>query len=381
MRQQPKTLRFASLLTLLATLQVATSAHASAIVRQCRRACHDEIAACVAAAGHLRACRKSVLGRCKREGVAVCPCPAASATTTTIPTTASSSTTMSTLPSTNTRITGFHYAPNNNFDSSGNYLPGAVGFNLADVSSVGDLASLPSGVKALVWLGLCDGVDAAFVDAVRPFAGDPRVFGFYLMDEPDPTGQWAPLCTAANLMAEADWIHANVPGAQTFIVMMNFDTSTAPTYADTYRPENSHIDLYGIDPYPCRTETNGCDYSMITKAVAAAESSGIPVDTIVPVYQAFGAGNWDDDGGGQYTLPTANQEQHILSTWAPLVPNPVFDYAYSWGTQNSDQALERSRDLQAVFFAHNVALPVPSTRPRRCRRPRHAAVGHHHSFP
>src|SRR5438552_380750 len=76
MRQQPKTLRFASLLTLLATLQVATSAHASAIVRQCRRACHAEIAAGVAAAGHLRACRKSVLGRCKREGVAVCPCPA-----------------------------------------------------------------------------------------------------------------------------------------------------------------------------------------------------------------------------------------------------------------------------------------------------------------
>ena len=107
MRQQPKTLRFASLLTLLATLQVATSAHASAIVRQCRRACHDEIAACVPAGGHLRACRKSVLGRCKREGVAVCPCPAASATTTTLPTTASRSTTMSTLPSTNTRITGF----------------------------------------------------------------------------------------------------------------------------------------------------------------------------------------------------------------------------------------------------------------------------------
>jgi len=41
----------------------------------------------------------------------------------------------------------------------------------------------------------------------------------------------------------------------------------------------------------------------------------------------------------------------------------VFDYAYSWGTQNSDQALERSRDLQAVFFAHNVALQCRRRRP------------------
>src|SRR5213595_3120623 len=100
---------------------------------------------------------------------------------------------------------------------------------------------------------------------------------------------------------------------------------------------------------------------MITKAVAAAESSGITVGKIVPVYQAFGAGNWDDDGGGQYTLPTSSQEQQILSTWAPLVPNPGFDYAYSWGTQNSDQALEGSTALQTVFEAHNTASAGAST--------------------
>src|SRR5207249_11728454 len=81
--------------------------------------------------------------------------------------------------------------------------------------------------------------------------------------------------------------------------------------------------------------------------------AGIPRDSIVPVYQAFGAGNWSDDGGGQYTLPTPSQEEQILAVWAPLVPNPVFDYAYSWGTQNADQALEDSPALQAVFSAHN----------------------------
>src|SRR3989454_9455144 len=72
MGQRLKTLGFASLLTLLAALPVARSADAASVSRQCRRACRDEIAACVGAGGHPRACRKSVLGSCKREGVAAC---------------------------------------------------------------------------------------------------------------------------------------------------------------------------------------------------------------------------------------------------------------------------------------------------------------------
>src|SRR5437899_6742321 len=98
-------------------------------------------------------------------------------------------------------------------------------------------------------------------------------------------------------------------------------------------------------PYPCRTEVGGCDYSKITSAVAAAEAAGIPRGSIVRVYEAFGGGGWSDDGGGQYTLPTASQEEQILAVWAPLVPNLVLDYAYSWGTQNADQALEDSPAL------------------------------------
>ena len=202
-------------------------------------------------------------------------------------------------------------------------------------------------------MGLCNGADSTFINAVKPFIGNPKLFGFYLMDEPDPTGQWNPLCPADNLRAESDWIHANVPGAKTFIALMNFGSTKSPTYANTYNPGNSHIDLYGLDPYPCRSELGGCDYGRITVAVAAAEAAGIPVGSIVPVYQAFGGGNWADDGGGYYLLPTASQEQQILATWAALVPTPAFDYAYSWGTQNSDQALEGSTDLQAVFAAHN----------------------------
>src|SRR5436309_4814464 len=72
MWQQPKALGFVYLLTLLAALHRTTSAQAASPSRQCRKACRDEIAACVGAGGHPRACRRSVLERCKQEGVAAC---------------------------------------------------------------------------------------------------------------------------------------------------------------------------------------------------------------------------------------------------------------------------------------------------------------------
>src|SRR2546428_21299 len=72
MRPRPKTLGFTSLLTLLAALYLADAAGAASVARQCRKACGDEVAACVGAGGHPRACHRSVLGRCKREGVAAC---------------------------------------------------------------------------------------------------------------------------------------------------------------------------------------------------------------------------------------------------------------------------------------------------------------------
>src|SRR5437870_3536616 len=72
MLQRPKAMGFVYLLTLLAALHLATSAQAASLSRQCRKACRNPIAACVGAGGHPRACRRSVLGRCKREGVAAC---------------------------------------------------------------------------------------------------------------------------------------------------------------------------------------------------------------------------------------------------------------------------------------------------------------------
>jgi hypothetical protein len=251
-------------------------------------------------------------------------------------------------------VTGLHYAPNGNLSGSGAYEPGALGFNLADISASWALAYLPAGVKALVWLGDCGGATSSFQGQVQPFLGSSQVWGFYLMDEPSPGS-----CPAADLKAESDWIHANDPGAKTFIIEENLSASYHPSYMGGYTPANSDIDYYGLDPYPCRDDTypvplDGCNDTYITLAVTAAEKAGIPSADIVPVYQAFGGGSYTDDGNGTYLLPTAAQEQQILSTWEGLIASPAFDYAYSWGVQDGDTALsDAPASLQQVFAAHN----------------------------
>ena len=217
------------------------------------------------------------------------------------------------------------------------------------------LNALPAGANGLVWLGKCAGADADFIKAVQPYIGHPKLFGFYLMDEPDPGSPGHPGCTAETLKAEADWIHARAPKAKTFIVLRNMSSSRSPSFDPAYKPSGSHVDLFGLAAYPCRTETNGCDFDMINRYISAADKSGIPRSSIVPVFQAFGGGHWMDDEDGQYTMPTAAQARTILNLWQKLIPSPVFDYTFSWGSQNGDSALDSSPELGEVFSLHNGA--------------------------
>ena len=72
--------------------------------------------------------------------------------------------------------TALHYTANGNF-ANGQYAPGADGFNMADISSASLLSELPSGDKALVYLGMTGGVTAAFEAAVQRFIGKSRSMG------------------------------------------------------------------------------------------------------------------------------------------------------------------------------------------------------------
>jgi len=277
--------------------------------------------------------------------------------------------------------TRLHYAPNKNFDSMGHYLPASDGFNLADVEAPTSI-SLPPGTKGLVYLqdaAKCMNASTTqFQSAVAPYLGNPLVYGFYLVDEPNPIRQTlldgTTPCLTADLKSEADWIHQHDPGAQTFMVLQNMGTRDVPCFVPTsgttcsgtwsgYNYATTSIDLYGDDPYPCRDDTGGgCAYSRINASVAAVQASGVALAAIVPIYQAFGraCASCND---ASYILPTQFQETQILYTWALLTPTPAFDYAYSWGqnTGTDDLTLNARPELQSVFAEHNVALPPPSS--------------------
>lgn len=258
-------------------------------------------------------------------------------------------------------VTSLHYASNHNYSQSGQYLPAADGFNVADVGryAKNKLDSLPSGVRGLVWLGYCQGTTAAFRSAVDAFAGDPKVYGFYVMDEATPA-----TCPAANLLAEDNWIHAHVPGAKTFALLANLASAAQPAFAGSYTPRDCGLDLIGLDPYPVRSELLSPDYAEIAGYVRSAEAAGWPESSIVPVYQAFGGGSFPDDANGYWVLPTAAQERQIFAAWAAVIPHPSFDYAYSWGSQRGDTALSQSPALRAVFAEKNASV---STRGARIR--------------
>jgi hypothetical protein len=249
-----------------------------------------------------------------------------------------------------------HYTPNKNFDAEGKFLPGKVGFNLADVGDPARMRSLPKDVKVLVWVGQCDGVSDKFIRSVTPFLEDPHVFGYYLMDDPDPRPGFhlSPTCPPGNLRAESDWLHGRAPGTKTVIVLMNLSNAKTPSYKNSYNPENSHVDLYGLSAYPCRTVFKGCNLEIIDRFVHASDEAGIPRSQLIPVFQTFGGGEWRDDWGGSYIMPTAAQESAIIRRWLKLVAHPVIDMAYSWGVQREDVSLQNAPRLREVFARYHM---------------------------
>lgn len=271
--------------------------------------------------------------------------------------------------------TSWHYAANGNF-SGNTYTPAECAFNVADVSSVSVLNALPPGVMGLVYIGYSSGgADSTFQSMVNPFIGNSRVLGFYLADEPDVTGTWGTYYSPANLKAQSDYIHEHFTNAKTFIVLANQGSDNTPAFiakdkstgqSISYTYANTHVDLFGLDPYPIQSQfsselaLNSQQFitSYISGYVAKAIASGITQATIVPVYQAFG-----NYSGGDWVLPTAAQEEQILTAWASLTPKPYFDYTYSWGTQDGDTALSNASSLQPIFSAHNTDSVTPPPPP------------------
>ena len=241
-------------------------------------------------------------------------------------------------------VTTLHYAAG---DSTG-----ALGFNLADVSSKAALDAIPSADLGLVFIGTCNGADTTFQNFVNPFNGDAKLWGFYIMDEP-----LASNCTLANLKAEVDYIHANITGAKTFVVMENLGTQASPSFAGYLTPSSTDLDYVGLDPYPARSDLAGnFDASVINRYVTAAAATGFTTSQLIPVYQAFGQYN----NAPPWILPTLAQTEAILNTWGPLLPTPAFDYAYAYGQQLNDYAIVNTPYLSVYYAARNSSGGTPT---------------------
>jgi hypothetical protein len=124
------------------------------------------------------------------------------------------------------------------------------------------------------------------------------------------------------------------------------------------RPANSHVDLIGVDPFPCSVRA-GCVIDKIDKRVTAALAAGIPRAVIVPVIQAFGQ-TCDADQRHYYKLASQDELVAMLQHWRALVPSPVFDFVYTWKSEGpACPALDVSDgthghpDLHAVISQHN----------------------------
>ncbi|MEV5575684.1 hypothetical protein AB0L06_37080 [Spirillospora sp. NPDC052269] len=248
-----------------------------------------------------------------------------------------------------------------NMPASDRTRASALGFTLFDVGP-DEVGSLPGDGRALVWVGntTCGGFDQSasdFGSTVQRLAHDPRVYGWYLSDEPNPAE-----CPGivGQIRKRADLIHRYAPGQKAFASLT--DWTMTPL-----KPSATHLDLIGLDPYPCRSDASDCDPKAIGRMVAQADRAGFARAMMVPVVQTFGQGC--SAGEKNWKLPTSAQLTTILRQWDALVPRPAFDISYSWGHQ-SDWAcptLADSPGLQQVMKLHNTrparrpTTPEPST--------------------
>jgi hypothetical protein len=251
-------------------------------------------------------------------------------------------TTITPAPSLETK----HYTANETrADGSEAYTDAAaIGFTVHDAGMGTDLNALPAGSQAMVWVGIgasnCSTtLSSTFTSFVLTNAANPKLYGFYLTDEP-----LNDTCVAA-VTAYTKYIHDNAPGKKAFILL----TDWPGTYA-AYRPAVTNVDLIGLDPYPVKDGTY--DNTLIPNQINNAMAAGIPLANIVPVFQTFGGAGWD--------APTATQLTTILGQWATLVPNPPLDYAYSWGTQSGylTDGLVNRADWRDIMAAHNQAPDI-----------------------
>jgi hypothetical protein len=253
----------------------------------------------------------------------------------------------------------FHFAVNVRHDFQ---AAAAVGFNLIDVGTTAALKALPEGMKGVYWLGngyntTCkwQKSDTEVLNIIAQIKNHPKFSNIYFIsDEPHPAG-----CPDApvRVAERSAMIHTIDAQAKTFIVVLN----GAADPAEFARMKGS-ADYIGVNPYPCnsRNEQTGCDYRALERRIDQALAAGIPVNRIVPVFQAFGQ-SCAATNSRYYRLPSASETRKMLAIWDSKVPigERPFDMAYSWGEQKivacptlSTSQADTELELRSVYSAY-----------------------------
>ena len=220
------------------------------------------------------------------------------------------------------------------------------GFTAIDVNP-SQLAAVPPGSKALVWLGGYDNETCAFSTsdaqlrdefARYELAAAPSVLGYFLADEPNSTGG----CPAApQQVRQRSALVRSLDTDVRHITLANIDD---PTQFAAFR---ASADVISTDPYPCTAASDTCDWSMIPSYIAALRAAGIV--RYMGMVQAFSGDNW--------RWPTANELRMMLdqwraSQWCGMI---VFSWSYAGGT------LADHDDLRSVLRDFNARPPVPGS--------------------
>jgi hypothetical protein len=231
-------------------------------------------------------------------------------------------------------------------------LIASYGWNLLDVSSRSEADRLPPKTRGLVWLGDYDNssctweVSGAELRRDLPeMARDPKVFGYFISDEPDPNA-----CPAAPSQhrARTRLIHGLSPGKPTIVLV---DSNSGQVSLEQIPKWAGTADKIALDPYPCY-RGKPCNFGWIDRVIRAADHASVSYWGVV---QAFADSTW--------RWPTKDEERHMLSQWAASRQSGYMTFSWRW----EGHTLARRSALLGVLKSFNHTAPgVPPV--RRTRR-------------
>jgi len=229
----------------------------------------------------------------------------------------------------------------------------ALGFNLLDVDAKAEADALPPGARGLYWLGdylnapTCDWEkpDATVAAKVRAAKGDPKVWGYYFSNEPDPYG-----CPAAveQHRARARLIESIDPDARTYL---SLDMNSREHALDQLPRWRGVADEVGLNPYICFRGRPRCDFAWLDRVIAAANLAGLAYFGHV---QAFQVEEW--------RWPSPAELTAMLDRWARSRQQGYAVFTWSWG---GSALLDRPRLVRVLerFNASGRSSEAAAVRP------------------